>query len=177
MKRTGGRQPERRRTSRGRTATIALLLGAIAMVAVATMASLAGAASTSASEIDTAKNAKLGTILVASDMPVYALKATKTACTATCQKAWTPVVLPSGMTAATAGSGVDESKLGTVKASDGSMQITYGGKPLYWFVKDTSASQVHGNTTNKWGKWSAVVTAKASGGSSTTNAGTGGTAF
>ena len=38
--------------------------------------------------------------------------------------------------------------------------MTYAGKPLYWFSGDTAAGQVHGNVTDTWGKWSAVVTAK-----------------
>ncbi len=53
---------------------------------------------------------------------------------------------------------MNAAKLGTVTRSGGVLQVTYGGKPLYWFVGDTSAGQVNGNVTDKWGKWSAVVT-------------------
>ena len=55
-------------------------------------------------------------------------------------------------------------------------KVTYGGKPLYWFVGDTGPGQVHGNVSDTWGKWSSVVTAKAKS-STTTTAGGGGTAF
>ncbi len=59
--------------------------------------------------------------------------------------------------------------------------MTYRGKPLYYFVKDTRAGQVTGNLTDKWGKWSVVVTVKSahasSGGTSTTSAGSGGVSF
>ena len=61
--------------------------------------------------------------------------------------------------------------------------MTYAGKPLYWFFGDTAPGQVHGNITDKWGKWSVVVTAKpghassGSGGTPTTSAGSGGVSF
>src|SRR6185503_12554375 len=97
-----------------------------------------------------------------------------------CLKAFPPVVLPSGMTSATAGSGVDQSKLGTATTSTGELQVTYDGKPLYWYAKDKSATKAQ-NVSDKWGKWSAVVS-KSSGssggsGSGKTDAGTGGAAF
>jgi predicted lipoprotein with Yx(FWY)xxD motif len=46
-------------------------------------------------------------------------------------------VLPKGVKKATAGSGVSASKLGTKTISGGVRQVTYGGKPLYWFSGDT----------------------------------------
>jgi predicted lipoprotein with Yx(FWY)xxD motif len=122
------------------------------------LAPSAGAATTprTARVISTATNSKLGTILVA-DRTVYTLKPSKTACTATCLKAWLPVLLPHGVTTATAGAGVDASKLGTVTVAHGAHQVTWSGKRLYWFAKDKAPGQVHGNTKNKWGKWSTVV--------------------
>jgi predicted lipoprotein with Yx(FWY)xxD motif len=131
-----------------------LALGGLSVLVVAP--STAGAAtSPTASVISTAKNAKLGTILV-SGTTVYALKPSKTACTAACSKVWSQVLLPHGITTATAGAGVDASKLGTVATAKGQLQITYAGKRLYWFVKDKAPGQVHGNVKNKWGTWSAV---------------------
>jgi predicted lipoprotein with Yx(FWY)xxD motif len=142
---------------------------------------VAGAAtSTTATEIATAKNGKLGVILVAGDTPVYTLKAKKSGCDAKCQKAQPPVLLPDGVMAATAGSGIDAAKLGTVPAASGALQITYAGKPLYWSAKDTSSTRVHAAHTNKWGKWTAVVLSKSSAGdksTTTTNAGNGGVGF
>ena len=128
--------------------------------------------------VSTAKSAKFGTILV-SGKTVYTLKPSKTACTATCLKVWPALVLPKGVTKVTAGSGVSASKLGTVTRSGGVRQVTYQGKPLYWFSGDTGAGQVNGNVTDEWGKWTAVVTKKgsSSGSSTATTAGSGGTAF
>jgi predicted lipoprotein with Yx(FWY)xxD motif len=159
----------------------------IASIAVATMLGFAvtgGLASakvanapTTASVISTAQSAKFGTILVAGGFTVYTLKPSKTPCDAKCLKAWPPVLLPKGVTTATAGAGVDASKLGTVTTADGSLQITYSGKALYWFQKDKGPGQVHGNVKNKWGKWSTVVTKKSSKPKGKSNAGTGGTSF
>jgi hypothetical protein len=81
---------------------------------------------------------------------------------------------------ATAGTGVDASKLGTKPAPNGALQITYAGKPLYWSTKDKSSSQLHGTGKTKFGTWAAVVIAKSSSGSNsptTTNAGNGGVGF
>jgi uncharacterized membrane protein YgcG len=95
-------------------------------------------------------------------------------------------VLPAGVTKAKAGSGVTASKLGTVKRN-GVVQVTYGGKPLYFFIGDSAAGQVNGVVTDTWGKWSAVVTKKKAGssssssgsssGSGNSSAGGGGAAF
>ncbi len=83
------------------------------------------------------------------------------ACTGTCASAWPPLLLPSGVTAATAGSGVDASKLGTISRPDGSTQVTYGGMPLYLFASDTSPGQATGQGVGGF----YVVTASGSGGS------------
>jgi predicted lipoprotein with Yx(FWY)xxD motif len=177
MKRTGAQRAATRRTSRGRIAAAAVVLGALS--AVALVPATAGAATDprTATEIATVKNAKLGTILVSDGSTVYALKSGKAACTTKCLKVWTPVELPEGVTTPTAGAGVDESKLGTAAAADGAVQVTYSGKPLYWSVKDKSAGQVKGNITDKWGKWATVATVKAKSGGGDPNAGTGGTSF
>jgi hypothetical protein len=63
-----------------------------------------------------------------------------------------------------------------VKRAGGALQVTYGGKALYRFFKDTAAGQVKGVTTDTWGKWSVVVTKKpsSSGGTTTTTSPSGG---
>jgi predicted lipoprotein with Yx(FWY)xxD motif len=125
--------------------------------------------------ISTTKNSTLGTILV-SRTTLYTLKPSGTACAAKCLKLWPEVLLPKGVTKATAGSGISAAKLGTVKRVGGALQVTYAGEPLYWFSKDTAAGQVNGNVTDTWGKWSVVVTKKAStgGGATTTTTSPGG---
>lgn len=149
---------------------------AIVVVSVAALAAVAGATGRTATEISTTKDAKLGMILAAGNT-VYTLEGRH--CTGKCLQTWPPVVLPAGTTAATAGDGVDDAKLGTKELSDGSLQVTYQGAPLYWYAKDKKPGSAKGNTTDKFGKWSTVVVAKPDGGSDSggSNAGTGGAAF
>jgi predicted lipoprotein with Yx(FWY)xxD motif len=153
---------------------------AVGALGASTLGATAAGAATGVT-VSTATNAKVGTVLV-SGKTVYTLKASKTPCTAACLTVWPELVLPKGVTKATAGTGVNASKLGTVKRSGGVLQVTYAGKPLYYFSGDSAAGQVNGNVTDTWGKWAAVVTVKpapGSGGASSggSSAGTGGASF
>jgi len=154
----------------GRMAGATLVAGGLVASLIA--AGTAGAATTS-SMVSTAKSAKYGTILV-SGMTVYTLKASKVTCGTNCLKIWPEVLLPTGVMAATAGAGVNAAKLGTIAGQGGALQVTYGGKPLYWFSKDTRPEQVKGNVKDKWGSWSVVVTAKPAGSSSNSGSSSGG---
>jgi predicted lipoprotein with Yx(FWY)xxD motif len=170
--------------TRGRVGAAVVSIAAVSgsMIAVAPVSGQASATASSVM-ISTANQKKVGTILESNGMTVYTLKPTRTACTASCLKIWPAVMLPAGVTAATAGPGVDASKLGTV-ARSGGLQVTYSGKALYLYYKDKVPGQVGGNLTDKWGKWATVVTAKSgssggtnTGGSGGTNTGTGGVSF
>jgi predicted lipoprotein with Yx(FWY)xxD motif len=90
----------------------------------------------------------IGTALVdASGSTLYYLKteaAGTIKCTGTCADNWPPLLLPAGTTSATAGSGVDDSKLGTITRPDGGTQVTYSGMPLYTFVGDQGPGQATG---------------------------------
>jgi predicted lipoprotein with Yx(FWY)xxD motif len=67
---------------------------------------------------------------------------TTSKCTGSCATYWPPVTGP-----VTAGSGVTGT-LGTITRSDGTMQATYDGHPLYTYVGDTAAGQAKGNGLN-----------------------------
>ena len=54
-------------------------------------------------------------------------------CYGVCAKAWPPL-LTTG--APLAGSGVEAKLLGSTRRSDGSLQVTYGGHPLYYYSAD-----------------------------------------
>jgi predicted lipoprotein with Yx(FWY)xxD motif len=152
-----------------RIAAIACVGGVIASSAF-TASAFAG----SSVKVATATSAKLGTFLV-SGKTLYTLN--KPACTGKCLTYWPALLLPKGATKAAAGVGVSASMLGTKKVAGG-LQVTYGGKPLYWFSKDTGPGKVTGNKVkDKWGVWSIVVTVKpksSGGGSTTTTAPSGG---
>ncbi len=161
-----------RRASVGRMAAAVFAVGGV--FAPVFSASPAGAATTHSVKsvvISTLKTKKYGTILVSGNT-LYTLKPGKTACTAACQKIWPEVLLPKGMTKATAGAGVSAAKLGTVKGAGGALQVTYSGKPLYWFIGDKAPGQVNGNVTDTWGSWSDIGTVKPP-----SSPGTGGVAF
>ena len=77
-------------------------------------------------------------------------------CAGACAAAWPPVTA-SGMP--TAGSGVNEALLGTVKRSDGTEQLTYNHHPLYYFAADTAAGAAHGQGVKAFGaEWYVVGT-------------------
>ena len=147
-----------------------------AILALVVPATIWGAVSASATANDhasagltitTFKSTTYGTVLV-SGTTVYTLKASSVACTAKCLKVWPEVLLPKGVTKATAGHGVSAAKLGTVSRAGGRLQVTYGGAALYWFSKDLAPGQIKGSVTDTWGKWTVVVTLKPSGGATTT---------
>jgi predicted lipoprotein with Yx(FWY)xxD motif len=94
-------------------------------------------------------------------------------CDGSCTSIWVPLTLAAG--AKPTGAGQVNTMLGTVNRSDGSMQVTYRGKPLYTFVEDTSPGMVTGNGVHdQFGgqqfTWHvAAVGAVSSGGTSTSN--------
>jgi len=67
---------------------------------------------------------------------------TKSNCSGSCATYWPPVTGP-----VTAGSGVTGT-LGTITRSDGTMQATYAGHPLYTYVGDKAPGQNKGNGLN-----------------------------
>jgi predicted lipoprotein with Yx(FWY)xxD motif len=76
----------------------------------------------------------------------------KSNCNGTCAQNWPPVTGP-----ATA-SGVTGT-FGTIKRSDGSVQATFDGHPLYTFVGDTAPGQAKGNGLNAaGGLWHEITT-------------------
>lgn len=64
------------------------------------------------------------------------------ACTGECAANWPPLT-----GAAAAGAGIT-AEIGTITRDDGSLQVTLGGKPLYYFVGDQAAGDVNGQGLN-----------------------------
>ena len=91
-------------------------------------------------------SAALGTYLSAyNGMTVYTY-APDTAgvsnCTGACAANWPPYTVASAadinVSSATAGT------VGTITRADGSLQVTYNGHPLYFYIKDTAPGQTNG---------------------------------
>jgi len=69
----------------------------------------------------------------------------ESACYDACASAWPPLLTEGDVIAA---EGVDASLLGTTERTDGTVQVTYGGWPLYTFVRDDAAGDVVGQGVN-----------------------------
>ena len=95
--------------------------------------------------------------------------ATTSNCNGTCAQNWPPVTGP------TTASGVTGT-FGTIKRSDGSVQATFDGHPLYTFAGDTAPGQNKGNGLNvAGGLWDEITTSgTAPAGSSSSGSGGGG---
>jgi predicted lipoprotein with Yx(FWY)xxD motif len=101
----------------------------------------------------------LGKILVdASGRTVYLFEAdmgTTSSCYDACAQYWPPVLTQG---APQAGAGANASLLGTTRRKDGSMEITYAGHPLYYFLLDKQANDTNGQGLNNFGGGWDVVT-------------------
>jgi predicted lipoprotein with Yx(FWY)xxD motif len=61
------------------------------------------------------------------------------ACYGACAKAWPPYLVRGGLAA---GPGVKRSLLGTTRRRDGKLQVTYAGRPLYYYAGDKRPGQI-----------------------------------
>jgi len=99
-----------------------------------------------------ATDAKLGKILVdGSGRTLYlfeADKGTTSTCYSSCASYWPPL-LTNG--APQAGSGANASLLGTTNRTDGTVEVTYGGHPLYYVVTDHNPGDATGQAVNNFG--------------------------
>ena len=74
-----------------------------------------------------------------------------TVCYDKCATAWPPLLTTGDPVA---GEGVDASKLGTTTRTDGAVQVTYNGWPLYYYEKDKAPGDVTGQDVG--GVWYVV---------------------
>lgn len=107
-----------------------------------------------------AKSSKLGTTILV-DSKGFTLydfhkdKGGKSACYGACAGVWPPL---STSGAPQAMKGAEASKLGTTKRSDGTVQVTYAGHPLYTYAADTKPGDVKGNDFSSYGaEWYALM--------------------
>lgn len=78
-------------------------------------------------------------------MPVYTYdhdSATASACTGGCAATWPPYIIAAADTAnaLTALESPVGGTASTITRADGSLQVTYNGKPLYFYASDTASS-------------------------------------
>jgi predicted lipoprotein with Yx(FWY)xxD motif len=72
----------------------------------------------------------------------------KSTCSGACATAWPPYVVKQQPRA---GGGVSPALLGTMRRADGSRQVTYGGRPLYYYVGDRSPGQILCQNVSEYG--------------------------
>src|SRR5215472_16288955 len=141
-------------------ALAAVVAAGLAVAACSSSSSTSGASGTSTSAAPTATGSSSGnslktatingaTVLTnATGFAVYSFApdtSAKSNCNGSCAQIWPPVKGP-----VTAGSGVTGT-LATIKRSDGTVQATYDGHPLYTYTADTSPGQASGNGSNAFG--------------------------
>jgi predicted lipoprotein with Yx(FWY)xxD motif len=118
----------------------------------ALIASGHGAAATMSPQIKVSTTTKYGTILVdAKGRTLYVLTADKrgkSSCYGQCASFWPPMIASNSHVTAT---GLKSSLLRTTTRTDGRLQVSYNGHPLYRFAKDTKPGQTNGQGLNAFG--------------------------
>jgi predicted lipoprotein with Yx(FWY)xxD motif len=130
-------------------------LAALALVAaVALVAATAGNAAGNRATVKT-RHGKLGMFLVGGNGKTLYLfekdKTSKSTCTGQCAQFWPPL-LTSGK--AKASGKARGSLLGTTRRSNGKLQVTYKGHPVYYFSQDSKPGDTMGQDFSAFGaKW------------------------
>jgi predicted lipoprotein with Yx(FWY)xxD motif len=107
------------------------------------------------------RSTSLGTILTdGRGFTVYdfeADKGTTSACSGACATAWPPV--PATGATPEVGTGVQKSLVGQTTRADGTQQLTYGGRPLYYYAGDSAPQSTTGQGSESFGAPWYVLTA------------------
>jgi predicted lipoprotein with Yx(FWY)xxD motif len=140
---------------------------AAAMLAAAAFAAAGALAAAGTFKISSVTNAKLGERVVvnAQGLTLYALSPETTShllCKSSqCLAFWPPVTVPSRKTKLKAVAGV-QGRLGILRRSNGVLQLTLRGLPLYRFAKDHAKGETNGQGIASFGGTWHVVSASAS---------------
>lgn len=100
----------------------------------------------------TAKSSRFGRVLFdGRGFVLYAFTRdprSRSACYGACAAAWPPYFAKGQLRA---GSGVTRGLLGTTRRRDGKRQITYAGRPLYYYVGDRSPGDILCQNVDEFG--------------------------
>lgn len=77
----------------------------------------------------------------------------RSACSGACAAAWPPYIARGKLAA---GAGVKRSLLGTIRRADGRRQVTYKGRPLYYYRGDPPGRVLCQNVNEYGGLWLVV---------------------
>ena len=144
-----------------RIGAAALAVAAAVLLGVAVTAASAPAAPTATAAGTTLKTTVIGGTTVLTNAKGFTLYSfapdtpTASKCYGSCAAYWPPVT-----GTAAAGSGLP-GKTTTIKRTDGSLQLTYNGHPLYTYIGDSAPGQDNGNNINlNGGLWLNVPTSR-----------------
>jgi predicted lipoprotein with Yx(FWY)xxD motif len=133
----------------------AITLLPVTVLALA-FASAAGADGAARSTL-TVQSSDYGPVLWdGSNRALYAFTADRSGrsrCSGACTKAWPPYYA-TGMLRA--GKGVKQTLIGTTRRADGRRQVTYAGRPLYYYVGDGKGRILCQNVNEFGGDWLVV---------------------
>src|ERR1700726_1532497 len=114
--------------------------------------------SAAAAAVSTVKTATISGVTVLTNSKGFTLysfapdTSTTSKCNGTCAQNWPPLTGPVSAAGVTG-------TFGTIKRSDGSVQATFDGHPLYTFAGDTAPGQSKGNGLNAaGGLWHEITT-------------------
>jgi predicted lipoprotein with Yx(FWY)xxD motif len=130
----------------------------LALIVLGSSVAVVGGGSSAASASGGLRTAKIGGATVLTNAKGFTLywfapdKPNKSVCYGSCAAYWPPVKGPVTLSSGVTG------KLGTTKRTDGSLQATYNGHPLYTYIADTAPGQAKGNKLNlNGGLWYEVT--------------------
>ncbi len=137
---------------------LAVLVAVLVAAALASAAGVVSSAAGASRDTLTVRSSSFGRILF--DGRGFALYAftrdagRRSRCAGACAAAWPPYVVTRKPRA---GKGVRARLLGTTRRPDGSLQATYAGRPLYYYVGDRVAGQVLCQNVDEFGgRWLVV---------------------
>jgi predicted lipoprotein with Yx(FWY)xxD motif len=135
-----------------RTFLVLCTLAAAAAVLAAPGLSSPGAPRADARATLTVRDSRFGRILF--DGKGFALYAFthdprgRSACSGACAAAWPPYIVAK---AARAGTGTKPALIGTTRRANGKIQVTYAGRPLYYYVGERSPGQILCQNVDEFG--------------------------
>ena len=127
--------------------TLIFIVAAVAALSVASSTMAVGRSAPTVS----AKSSKYGKVLFDSrGFVLYAFTKDqrRSACGGACAQKWPPYLVRHALTA---GARVKSSLLGTVRRADGSRQVTFAGRPLYFYVGDAKPGQILCQNASEFG--------------------------
>jgi predicted lipoprotein with Yx(FWY)xxD motif len=134
----------------------ALTLVAGCALVLAVVAAAAGSGSTAVVKVD---KTKLGKVVAnAQSHTLYMFRkdhSHKSSCYGSCAKFWPPLLTTGSPKA---GAGAKAALLGTTKRTDGKLQVTYKGYPVYTFLEDKKPGDTKGEGLKQFGaNWYALT--------------------